>query len=279
MQARRPPLPSPNGRAGAVVQERTASILGPQGVYGISTPVGNYGVERPPSRTGATPSSRWSWNRSEPTGYKIVRVPFKEGGPEGYYENFMVGFWRAEVSVAPPRLPWWRSMVPCWSPTIPVVLFWRVCCQDLRMIWSTREASGIAPPPVTKLPLDWRSPWLCSWRPEVAPNESVRQAFAVHGDHVLGLPVRGALAYFTSERHATRPRSCQTWSHPFPDQVALELGEASHNGPHQLAAGRAEVETQTGMSEERSPSSCEGHRASARGPGCFVPSAIARSRE
>ena len=37
-----------------------------------------------------------------PTGYKLVRVPFKDGHPEGYYENFATGFWvsgeqRAEV--------------------------------------------------------------------------------------------------------------------------------------------------------------------------------------
>ena len=43
-----------------------------------------------------------SWNRSLPTGYKVVRVPFKDGRPEGYYENFATGFWvsgeqRAEV--------------------------------------------------------------------------------------------------------------------------------------------------------------------------------------
>jgi hypothetical protein len=35
-------------------------------------------------------------------GYKVVRVPFKDGRPEGYYENFATGFWasgeqRAEV--------------------------------------------------------------------------------------------------------------------------------------------------------------------------------------
>ena len=29
----------------------------------------------------------------EPTGYKVVRVPFKDGQPEGYYENFVTGFW------------------------------------------------------------------------------------------------------------------------------------------------------------------------------------------
>lgn len=43
-----------------------------------------------------------SWNRAEPTGYKVVRVPFKDGRPVGGYENFMTGFWvsgreRAEV--------------------------------------------------------------------------------------------------------------------------------------------------------------------------------------
>jgi glucose/arabinose dehydrogenase len=37
-----------------------------------------------------------------PTGYKVVRVPSKDGRPEGWYENFATGFWasgeqRAEV--------------------------------------------------------------------------------------------------------------------------------------------------------------------------------------
>ena len=34
-----------------------------------------------------------SWNRSEPTGYKVVRVKFANGKPAGYYENFIAGFW------------------------------------------------------------------------------------------------------------------------------------------------------------------------------------------
>lgn len=43
-----------------------------------------------------------SWNRSQPTGYKVVRVRFKNGRPQGGYENFVTGFWvagkaRAEV--------------------------------------------------------------------------------------------------------------------------------------------------------------------------------------
>jgi glucose/arabinose dehydrogenase len=50
-----------------------------------------------------------SWNRSEPTGYKVVRVPFKDGRPQGYYENFAAGFWvsglhRAEVWGRPAAL-------------------------------------------------------------------------------------------------------------------------------------------------------------------------------
>ena len=43
------------------------------------------------------------------TGYKVVRVPFKDGRPEGYYENFATGFWvsseeRAEVWGRPAAL-------------------------------------------------------------------------------------------------------------------------------------------------------------------------------
>ena len=34
-----------------------------------------------------------SWNSGEPTGYKVVRVPFKNGRPAGGYENFVTGFW------------------------------------------------------------------------------------------------------------------------------------------------------------------------------------------
>ena len=36
-----------------------------------------------------------SWNASRPTGYKIVRVPFRETRPVGGYENFATGFWIA----------------------------------------------------------------------------------------------------------------------------------------------------------------------------------------
>jgi glucose/arabinose dehydrogenase len=39
---------------------------------------------------------RGSWNRSEGTGYKVVRVPFDaQGKPKGYYEDFVTG-WLAD---------------------------------------------------------------------------------------------------------------------------------------------------------------------------------------
>lgn len=63
----------------------------------------------PEYRGSAFVALKGSWNRSEPTGYKVVRVPFKNGRPEGFYENFATGFWvsgekRAEVWGRPAAL-------------------------------------------------------------------------------------------------------------------------------------------------------------------------------
>lgn len=33
-----------------------------------------------------------SWNRKNRTGYKVIRIPFKNGKPEGGYENFLAGW-------------------------------------------------------------------------------------------------------------------------------------------------------------------------------------------
>lgn len=33
-----------------------------------------------------------SWNRAPRTGYKVVRVKFKNGQPTGEYEDFVTGF-------------------------------------------------------------------------------------------------------------------------------------------------------------------------------------------
>ena len=44
---------------------------------------------RPSTAASAFVALKGSWNRSEPTGYKVVRVPFKDGKPVGHYENFV----------------------------------------------------------------------------------------------------------------------------------------------------------------------------------------------
>src|SRR5580692_10820115 len=68
------------------------------------------GDQFPPEYKGhALVALKGSWNRSEPTGYKVVDVPFKDGKPEGSYTNFATGFWisgerRAEVWGRPAAL-------------------------------------------------------------------------------------------------------------------------------------------------------------------------------
>jgi len=39
-----------------------------------------------------------SWNRSRRTGYKIIRIPFKNGHPTGGYDDFVVGWMTDETS-------------------------------------------------------------------------------------------------------------------------------------------------------------------------------------
>jgi glucose/arabinose dehydrogenase len=41
-----------------------------------------------------------SWDSSKPTGYKVVRVHFKNGRPQNGYEDFVTGFWKDDTSPA-----------------------------------------------------------------------------------------------------------------------------------------------------------------------------------
>ena len=49
-----------------------------------------------------------SWNSGAPTGYKVVRVPFKNGRPAGGYENFVTGFWNGVDKPGSPAHVWGR---------------------------------------------------------------------------------------------------------------------------------------------------------------------------
>ena len=42
---------------------------------------------------GAFIAMKGSWNRTQPTGYKVVFAPFENDEPTGTYINFMTGFW------------------------------------------------------------------------------------------------------------------------------------------------------------------------------------------
>jgi len=51
------------------------------------------GAQFPPSYRGSLfVAYHGSWNRTVPTGYKIVRVPFRDGRPSGPVEDFATGW-------------------------------------------------------------------------------------------------------------------------------------------------------------------------------------------
>ena len=49
-----------------------------------------------------------SWNTSQPHGYKVVRIPMKNGRAAGSYQNFLTGFWDGK-SMNPPKA-WGRPV-------------------------------------------------------------------------------------------------------------------------------------------------------------------------
>jgi glucose/arabinose dehydrogenase len=91
-----------------------------------------------------------SWNRSEPTGYKVVRVPFKDGRPVGYYENFMTGFW---VSGRSPAEVWGRPAALAVAKDGALLVaddtggtIWRISYSGpARQTGTPRDTTGTAP--------------------------------------------------------------------------------------------------------------------------------------
>ncbi|VXD15738.1 NHL repeat containing protein [Planktothrix serta PCC 8927] len=43
-------------------------------------------------KNGAFAAFRGSWNRNQGTGYKLIFIPFNQGRPQGYYQDFLTGF-------------------------------------------------------------------------------------------------------------------------------------------------------------------------------------------
>jgi glucose/arabinose dehydrogenase len=102
-------------------------------------------------RGGAFVALKGSWNRSEPTGYKVVFVPFQDGRPQGWYENFAVGFWvsgiqRAEVWGRPAALALAKDGALLIADDTGGTI-WRVSYTGTREQTGTinRESTGAAP--------------------------------------------------------------------------------------------------------------------------------------
>jgi glucose/arabinose dehydrogenase len=51
-----------------------------------------------------------SWNADMPRGYKVVRIHFVNGKPEGDYENFVTGFWNGTLSAEGKAQVWGRPV-------------------------------------------------------------------------------------------------------------------------------------------------------------------------
>jgi len=97
------PHPDPSfgaKRPDLVAKTRTPDVL----FQSHSAPLGlafYTGGQFPPDYKGdAFVSLHGSWNSGRPTGYKVVRVRFKDGRPTGVYEDFMTGFWDGRSSPA-----------------------------------------------------------------------------------------------------------------------------------------------------------------------------------
>lgn len=82
----------------AMAPDKVAASIGPDLLFEGHSAAMDFvfltGERVPPEYRGdAIVALKGSWNRSKPTGYKVVRVKFEQGRPVGWYDNFMTGFW------------------------------------------------------------------------------------------------------------------------------------------------------------------------------------------
>ncbi len=90
------PNPMPgyaNLRPDLITQTITPDVLFQSHSAPIGMAFANSEQFPPDWRDDAFVAFQGSWNSAVPTGYKVVRVPFENGRPLGWYENFVTGFW------------------------------------------------------------------------------------------------------------------------------------------------------------------------------------------
>jgi hypothetical protein len=61
---------------------------------------------------------------------------------------------------------------------------------------------------------------------------------------------RGTLAHLAPTFDSPRPSGCQAGLDPIADQIAFKLGQAGHDGAHQLATGVVEIEAEARLSQD-----------------------------
>src|SRR5262245_23160002 len=85
--------------------------------------------------------------------------------------------------------------------------------------------------------------------PDIAADQPVGQTFIVKGEHPLGFLLRRSLTHLPAELNAARLGRSEAGLDALPDQIALELGQAGHDGSHQLAARGSEIEAEPRLSQ------------------------------
>jgi glucose/arabinose dehydrogenase len=90
--------PNPQPEFARMAPDKVASTLRPDLLFEPHSAAMDFifyaGPEAPAEYRGdAIVALKGSWNRTDPTGYKLVRVKFENGKPAGWYDNFMTGFW------------------------------------------------------------------------------------------------------------------------------------------------------------------------------------------
>ena len=83
---------------------------------------------------------------------------------------------------------------------------------------------------------------------EIAADQPIGKPIGMHAERLLGLPVRRTLAHLAPKFDAPGSSGCQAGLDPIPDQIALELSQAGHDGASACGCG-AEIEAEARLSQ------------------------------
>ena len=90
--------PNPQPEFARMAPDKVASTIRPDLLFEPHSAAMDFAFYSGPDvpadyRGDAIVALKGSWNRTDPTGYKVVRVKFENGKPVGWYDNFVTGFW------------------------------------------------------------------------------------------------------------------------------------------------------------------------------------------